>query len=570
MSIVLRDYQRAALDAVHGYFHEKTGNPLVVMPTGSGKSPTLAAFMREALAAWPETRIISLVHVKELIEQSFRALIRQWPEAPAGIYSAGLNQRDLRSRIVFASIQSIYKRAFDLQWADLVIVDEAHMIPAKGDGMYRRFIGDLLRINPAVKLIGFTATPYRMTSGALTTGDDPIFTDIAYEIGIRELIEQGWLCPIISKGMTTQFDLSGVQTRGGEFVADQLAAAVDRDSITQAAVEEIVAYGRNRRSWLVFATGVDHAFHIRDAIRARGISAETITGEAPATERAGLIRAYQAGQLRCLTNADILTTGFDAPATDLLAVLRPTRSPGLWVQICGRGTRLAEGKENCLVLDFGENVSRHGPLDMIRPKEPGQGGGPAPTKECPDCQSIVFAGVRRCPDCGYAFPEPEPEIAPQASAAPLLSTQRATVEWLAVDEVTYQRHQKPGKPDSLRVTYRCGLTWHSEWVCFEHVGYPRDKAVQWWSRRTGGGPTPKTVSAALTATETLPAPSEIAIRVNGKYTEIVGHKFDGMQRLPPSGEGVRVQPASGEIGGEARPSVQHDVSGYSLAEAGHG
>jgi DNA repair protein RadD len=524
--IELRPYQRAAIDAVYRYFEDGgAGNPLVTIPTGGGKSPVLTTFIKEAIGAWPETRVLCLVHVKELIEQSFKTLMRIWPEAPATIYSAGLGQKDLRGQIVFGSIQSIYKRAYGLQRVDLVIVDEAHMIPHSGDGMYRKLLVELLQINPYLKVIGFTATPYRLGTGLLTEGDNAIFDAECYDISIRELIELGFLCPPVSKSMGTRFDLAGVRTQGGEFVNKDLALAVDQDAITRAAVDEIVAYGQDRRSWLVFGVGVEHALRLRDEIRARGIRAETITGDTLDRERTQLVAAYRDGRIRCLTNCDVLTTGFDAPQTDLLAVLRPTKSAGLWVQMVGRGTRLAPGKTNCLVLDFGENTARFGPIDMIKPKGKTKGGGAAPIKQCPECESIVFAGLRECPDCGYEFPFDNEKVRHTASTAPLLSTQAGAVEWVEVSDVGYARHEKPGKPPSLKVIYRCGLRWHNEWVCFEHDGYARRKAVDWWRKRAPGVAVPDTVTEAMDNAQALAKPKEIAIRPNGRFTEIMGAAF---------------------------------------------
>ena len=149
--------------------------------------------------------------------------------------------------MLFAGIQSIHRRAYDVQQCDLVLIDEAHLIPRASNTMYRRFLEDLKRLNPLLKVIGFTATPYRLDSGLLHEGEDAIFTDIAYEVSVRELIDLGYLAPLVSKRMATQIDVSEVGTRGGEFIAKELEAAVDQDAITQSAVEEILAYGRERQ-----------------------------------------------------------------------------------------------------------------------------------------------------------------------------------------------------------------------------------------------------------------------------------------------------------------------------------
>jgi DNA repair protein RadD len=523
----LREYQSAAVDAVYNYFARATGNPLVVMPTGTGKSLVIAALAHRAVLEWPETRILMVTHQRELIEQNFMAMLRAWPEAPAGIYSAGLSRRDIGAQVLFAGIQSIHRHAMRVQRCDLVLIDEAHLLGRSDSGMYRSFLQQLNEINAGLlKVVGFTATPYRLDSGMLHEGKDRLFTDIAYHVPVLEMIQQGYLCPVVPKQTETQLDVGGVGTRGGEFIAKDLEAAVDRDEVTRAAVAEIVQHGEGRGSWLIFCSGVAHARHVRDAIREHGVSCETVTGDTPGPERAGILAAFKTGRLRCVTNANVLTTGFDAPGTDLIALLRPTKSVGLYVQMVGRGTRLAEGKEDCLVLDFAGNTARHGPIDTVdgRKKEKSEEPGEAPIKICPECQTINHASVRQCIECNYEFPPPAVKVAPQAASNALLSTQ-IQAEWCDVTGVTYARHEKPGKPASLRVTYECGLARHSEWVCFEHTGFPREKAVSWWRRRANHLSPPATVDEALGNLSTLRRPIAIQVRPAGQYTEIAAARF---------------------------------------------
>ena len=367
----------------------------------------MAAFIEGVLRAWPDQRILVVTHVRELIAQNHAELIGLWRDAPAGICSAGLGRRDLGARILFAGIQSIHRRAYDVQQCDLVLIDEAHLIPAASNTMYRRFLDTLARINPQLKVIGFTATPYRTGSGMLHEGKGALFTDIAYEVSVRQLIDDGFLCPLVSKAAETRLDVSGVGSRGGEFIPGQLQAAVDLPEITEAAIDEVVRLGSDRRSWLAFCAGVEHATHVAEAIRARGFTAATIFGDTPKPERDRIIAAFKRGEIRALASMGVLTTGFNAPGVDLIAMLRPTKSTGLYVQMAGRGTRLAPGKADCLVLDFAGNVARHGPIDAVKPKRPGSGEGDAPVKVCPDCQSILATAVRVCPDCGHAFPPPK-------------------------------------------------------------------------------------------------------------------------------------------------------------------
>ena len=561
--LTLRPYQRAAIDAIYGYYAGKAGHPLVVIPTAGGKSLVMAAFIEGVLRAWPDQRILVVTHVRELIAQNHAELIGLWPDAPAGIYSAGLGRRDLGARILFAGIQSIHRKAYDIQQCDLVLIDEAHLIPAASNTMYRRFLETLARINPYLKVIGFTATPYRLDSGMLHEGKGVLFTDIAYEVSVRELIDDGYLCPLVSKAAETRLDVTGVGSRGGEFIASQLQAAVDLPEVTEAAIDEVVALGQDRRSWLAFCAGVEHATHVAEALRARGISAATIFGDTPRAERDRIIAAFKRGEIRALASMGVLTTGFNAPGVDLIAMLRPTKSTGLYVQMAGRGTRLAPGKDNCLVLDFAGNVARHGPIDAVTPKRHGGGTGDAPVKTCPDCQSILPTAVRVCPDCGHAFPPPQPEVEASATTLEILTTGKP--HWITVDGVSYHRHEKPGGRPSLRVEYRCGLVVHREWVCFEHSGYARQKAVAWWQCRAPDQPVPMTVAEALAAADRLARPTAISVRRNGRFTEITRARFTPCPM--PSAPSATASPAGSAGSMPGMPSRIHAATPAAIGSA---
>lgn len=531
--LTLCPYQNAAISSIYGYFQSNTGNPLVVIPTAGGKSLVMAAFIEEVLKAWPDQRILIVTHVRELIAQNYAEMIGLWPDAPAGIYSAGLGKREAQARVLFAGIQSIHRRAREIGHTDLVLIDEAHLIPGKSSTMYRRFLDALSAINPALKVIGLTATPFRLDSGMLHEGKNALFTDIAYEAPVRDLIDQGFLSPLVSKQPATRLDVSKVGTRAGDFIARDLAAAVDQEATTRAAVTEIIEYGKDRKSWLAFCSGVDHARHVAEEFGRQGITCQTIFGDTPKDERDAIIAAFKRGEIRALASMGVLTTGFNAPAVDLIALLRPTQSAGLYVQMVGRGTRLAPGKENCLVLDFAGNVRRHGPIDLVRPKRPGEnGGGEAPTKVCPMCESIVALSATECPDCGYEFPAREVKIAPTAATLPVLSPKAS--QWLQVSGVSYTRHDKRGGRPSLKVTYSCGLATYSEWVCFEHKGYARQKAADWWRKRAPGLPVPLSVNEAIAQANRLTRPSEISVRPSGRYFEISGYRFDPCAKSTPA------------------------------------
>ena len=238
----------------------------------------------------------------------------------------------------------------------------------------------------------------------------------------------------------------------------------------------------------------------------------------------------------------VLTTGFNAPGVDLIAMLRPTKSTGLYVQMAGRGTRLAPGKADCLVLDFAGNVARHGPIDAVKPKRPGSGEGEAPVKVCPDCQSILATAVRVCPDCGHAFPPPKVKVEREASTLAILTTGKP--QWLRRRRRQLPRPREARRPPTLQVDYQCGLARHREWVCFEHTGYARQKAVAWWRQRAPGMPVPRTVTEALAWSRQIAAPTEIAVRPSGRFTEIVSVRFAPcprpLRRLPPRAPRLRL------------------------------
>jgi DNA repair protein RadD len=524
----LRAYQQEAIDAIYKYFHDKTGNPLVVMPTGTGKSVVIAEFLRGALTNWPDTRVIVLTHVRELIQQNFNAMIRSWPDAPAGIYSAGLNRRELDQQIVFAGIQSIYKRAVDVQRCDLVLIDEAHLLGTNDTGMYRKFLGQLKEINPSLKVIGFTATPYRMDQGLLCEGDTALFSDIAIDVPMLRMIEEGFLAPLVPKATKTRLNTSGVHTRGGEFIASELEDAVNIDEVNRSAVAELVKAGDGLGSWLVFCCGVDHAKSIRDVVREHGITCEAVFGDMPAPDRDRILRDFKEGRLRCITNMNVLTTGFDAPGVDLIGMLRPTKSQSLYVQMLGRGTRIAEGKEECVVLDFAANTHRHGPVDTINsrikaPPAKGDEKGEAMAKECPECQTLCALSAKVCPTCAFVFPVTV-KFSGASKTGALLSTQIKS-EWITVNSVLYGLHEKEGKTPSMRVTYQCGVQQYREWICVQHTGYPAEKAAIWWKNRTSI-PVPRLATEAIRLTKTLRAPKAIRVRPNGQYFDIIGYKFE--------------------------------------------
>ena len=532
--LTLRPYQEAALADLWNWFAEQSGNPLVVLPTGAGKSLVIAEWCKLVFDTDPGACIIVLTHVRELVAQNAAELVGLWPEAPWGVYSAGLGRRDIAAQLMFASIQSIARKACSLpRRVDMVLVDEAHMIPRNADTLYGKFLSDLRTINPAVKIIGLTATPFRMDSGRLDTGDEAMFDGIAHETNPRDLIENGWLCPPVGPArQTAQIDTTGVGTRAGEFIAAQLESAALDPEVVNAIADRIVEQGANRRGWLVFGCTVKHCEVLCDALRARGFDGEGVFGDTDPRARGRIIEDFKARRLRFLVSQGVLTTGFNAKHVDLVALARPTKSTGLYIQMVGRGTRcigadlqesVANGKADCLILDFGGNIARHGPFDdPFVPDKKSKGTGLAPFKECPDCECACGTMTRICPQCGYEFPPPERNVDVRPAEKPILSVEP---EWLPVSQVAYRRHEKVGGTPTMRVEYQVGLTFHKEWIALEHSGYARAKAESWWLRRAPA-PVPRTVDEAIARSSEISVPSHIRVKREGGYDTVIAHRFE--------------------------------------------
>jgi DNA repair protein RadD len=530
----LRPYQERALDELWTWFGKHNdGNPIVEAAVGAGKSLMIAALAQRADAEHPGTRILVLVHQKELLEQNIEKIMAIWPGVDIGIYSASHGRKQLGKQITYATIGSIYKKAHEIGRIDIVLADECHLINPKEIGMWRNFLADLSITCPHTRTIGWTGTPFRGNGVWLTAGDDPLFTNIATRVTMRELLELEFLTPLVPAPTVTRIDAQDVRTSGDDYVISELAKVTDTAELVEATCSEIVQLAADRKRWLVFAVTIAHAEHVRDALLRRGVVAQMVSSETPKAERARLIGDFRAGRIRCLVNVAVLTTGFDVPEVDFIALLRATKSPVLYVQIAGRGMRLAKDKTNCLWADFTDTTTNMGPVDAIKGRLPsGNRKGDAPMKLCPECGSQNPAASPVCIDCGFNFPEPERiKHGARASAAAVLSSQREEmIVTVPVDSVRYCLHQKEGSPPSLRVEYYGGmLRVASEWVCLSHHGYARKKAESWWTTRSKIDAIPGDVEAAIEWLDydegILRQPAAIIVSKADKYPQIVSYQW---------------------------------------------
>ncbi|KFF62240.1 DEAD/DEAH box helicase [Pectobacterium brasiliense] len=390
MSFTLRPYQREAVSATLDYFRRHTQPAVIVLPTGAGKSLVIAELARLARG-----RVLVLAHVKELVAQNHAKYCAL--DLEADIFAAGLQQRESQGKVVFGSVQSVARNLDQFDGAfSLLIIDECHRISDDDNSQYQQIIQHLQKTNPQLRLLGLTATPYRLGKGwiyqyhyhGMIRGDErSLFRDCIYELPLRYMIKHGFLVPPDRLDMpVVQYDFSKLVARSnGLFSEADLNLELKRQQrITPHIISQVIDYAQTRRGVMIFASTVEHAKEITALLPAG--QAALVSADTPAAERDALIDAFKQQSLRYLVNVAVLTTGFDAPHVDLIAILRPTESVSLYQQIVGRGLRLYPGKTDCLILDYAGN-----PHDLYTPEV----GNSKPHSGSQPVQ--VF-----CPECGFA------------------------------------------------------------------------------------------------------------------------------------------------------------------------
>jgi len=521
--------------AVLDYLFEEEGNPVVACPGGGGKSYVMAKLTKKFVTDWPGTRVILLAQDAKLLDQNSNELLRLWPEAPIGIYSAGLKQRDTQSPIIFAGIQSVAKRAEEFGERNIVIVDECDQISHKEETLYQKFIFDLKQVNPKLRVIGFTATAYRLGMGCLTNLDlwDKIVIDLTKTERFNWFVENEFLAPLVTKRTTHEIDVTNIAMKGGEFDEKSMQEVADTDELNLSVVEECIRYGAERKHWLVFASGVKHGHKLAKLFNSKGVPTVMLSGEDSMAHREEQEGLFRSGKVRCLVNCGLYGRGWNFPALDLVAWVRATQSTALWVQGTVRGTRTAPGKQNCMILDFAGNIRRLGPInDPIIPSPRRKGEavkGEAPVKECPECHSYLHTRTMICPDCGYVFPPPS-TIKKTASEAEILrkTSDSPIVEEFAVYGIRYKPSVSRSGNPYLGVSYMVGTTTFKECVFFGHENnFLQRKVKMWWTYRGGNDPVPQDATeAAERAGNELKVPSLIRVDVAKKYPEVVGADFE--------------------------------------------
>lgn len=416
----LRDYQQNTIDSLYKFWEEQPGKfPLVVIPTGGGKTIVFGTLIKRLKREVESIRILVLAHRAELITQAEEKTKSIWPEAPIGVFAASTGRKEIRP-ITVASRDTLRNALDYCGMFDLVIIDEAHNISPREESGYQKIINHLRSDNPALMVVGFTATPYRTTGGYIyKTGGrfdkSKLFDGVAYEVKIKALIDKEYLCKIIAPRTSeiSNIDTSGIKTVGNDFAVKELEVAAEKKGVIKAALDEWERFSEGRKLTLFFCVSVHHAHMVSDMLAERGYSAPVVSGKTPKKERERILACAAACQVHGVVNVGVLTEGTDIPAIDCIAMLRPTKSLGLYVQMVGRGLRKSDetGKQDCLMLDFGGCIDRFGPIDIAQP--PAEKSKDPRTKDCPKCGVQLGYYARKCNVCGEQFTPPPFKLCPE-------------------------------------------------------------------------------------------------------------------------------------------------------------
>jgi DNA repair protein RadD len=384
----LRDYQQTAVDNALKYFRKERAPAVVVLPTGAGKSLVIAELARIA-----KGRVLVLAHVKELVEQNHEKYVSYGLEA--GIFSASLGKKDWGQKAIFGSVQSI-ARAPDEFFNDfsLLVIDECHRVADDGATQYQEVIQKLGARNPNLCILGLTATPYRLglgwiyeraQTGEVKTEQPRFFKQCVFELPLTYMIKHRYLTvPVKVDIPVTSYDFSELSESGRMYTAAEVEEILkSQKRLTPLIINNIIDITEryHRQGVMIFSASVRHAEEILSYLPEG--QARLVVGDTEMVDRNQTIADFKARKFKYLVNVSVLTTGFDAPHVDVIAILRPTESNSLYQQIVGRGLRLAPDKKDCYILDYtGMGHDIYAP--EISDKRPPKDTVPVHVP-CPDC-----------------------------------------------------------------------------------------------------------------------------------------------------------------------------------------
>ena len=496
-----------------------------------------------------------MAHRQELIAQAKDKLLMVWPDAPCSIMAAGLKEFDASASIVIASRDTLAsdKRLAAAPPFDFIVVDEAHHVSMETQTQYRKILDHFRELSDPW-IMGCTATPYRMGQGYIYGLEDQFFRGVAYQAGIPELIKHNHLSRLSAFAVNKKavIDASKVQLKfkGGDYREGELAELAMHEQTIWAIIADWIdkAYTKGRLSTVFFCVTIAHAEKMTYFLREAKITAALITAETPNDERAQILEDFQNGKINALCNVAVLIEGWDAPRTDCIAILRPTKSLGLYVQMCGRGMRPWGEKENCLLLDYGENMERHGCIDVATPPTPEDEG----KEKIWICEACLHVNPIDAPLCGECkAPKPPPEIVESdvipfeeaeedAAAARIAAKGNVLSDELKEAPIQEKTHDVKNVMAEVKVSNKgntyCGISFFTEDSFYPYtmalmIGmYGRvgsRSMAQWRNLTQWPGDLPLDVDEAVRQINrgAFNKISSITVRKEGKYWNVVGTGF---------------------------------------------
>lgn len=565
LKMQLWKYQADAVDSVFawwaaGRIHE---DPLIIMPTGSGKTIVFSTLIKRLLTSYHDVSILVLAHRQKLISQAEQKLLTVWPDAPVGIYAASLKRREIR-KITIASRDSIVHALDDIGQFTFVIIDEAHRISTQANtGQYQKLISALRKRYRHLVVIGFTATPFRADyyqdqdalSGKKTQkrtkliyGEGKLFAGVCYQAHVLDLIQCGYLSVIKSiKPETGQINTDNLKVTTGDFNESELEKHAMECGLIQAQVEEWIlnAYARGRKSSVFFCVSIVHAQEVTEVLKQQAIDARIVHGKMKQHEHTEVLTAFDRGEFPALVSVEMLIEGWDCPRVDCVVLLRATRSLVFYHQMVGRGLRLFHCKQDCFVMDFGGNIERHGPIDRADPEK---------TKVCKKCLARILIEYRECPVCGAVQYEEKPAIEEPPPHDPkeggslgvskpqyggIISTELVPAkpttpqyETYDVVDVGYQiaTSMNTGSQYLRLYYYSSDYTRFSENLMIGYDGYAGVKALKKWQQLTVSNELPNTARQAIEMLDNgivaLRTPTQITVDLSTKYRNILQFYFE--------------------------------------------
>lgn len=514
-------------------------NTLAVLPTGAGKTIIFSHLVTILNKRW-NARVLMLAHREILVNQTKEKLLQVWSEAPISIACASAGSKEYDEPLVIGSIQTFAN--IEPPHFDIVIIDEAHRIPPfNKKSQYKKVVESLRAVNPNLRILGVTATPYRLGHGFIysdscKSGHKNLFDNVCFKMTANDLIELGYLVPYRIK-QAVNADFSHVRRiNGGDYIVSDLEKEMTKDVHINSAVKAYQKYGENRQHVVVFGVTINHAEMLADAFSEMG-TADVIHSKRPQQERQRVLDDFDEGKIQFLVNVGVLTEGWDCPKADCIIFARPTLSPALYVQMVGRGLRTAENKQDCLILDLVNNSDKHGDISdpvVIVPSKKQEKVQAKYWNTCPECKEQNHPKVSECVGCGYIFPAPEI----RDLEIDLILQERVKNKIMELQRVSALRHisKKGNKLLKVSMCFDSGRAIPEVVNAYFDIEgqahpYAKAKAQEWWQLMGGKQPVPDSVEDALNRFSELQLPAFMEIDFTGKYPKIKRWRVENDSRL---------------------------------------